>query len=80
MVIKIDDHERLLKPGDTCLVLPGVWHSFSTDTGAIVEEVSTTHYNDDSVYRDKKIQSMKRDERKTTVDHWGRYQIPTSKL
>ncbi|WP_041484407.1 N-acetylneuraminate synthase family protein [Prochlorococcus marinus] len=79
MTIHIDDHTRVLRPGDTCLVLPGVWHSFSTEIGAIVEEVSTTHFNNDSIYKDKKIQKMKRDERKTTVDHWGRYQIPSSK-
>lgn len=75
MHISIDGHERLLKAGDTCLVLPGVWHSFWTETGAVIEEVSTTHYNNDSVYKDKAIQSLQRHERKTVVDHWGRYQL-----
>jgi N-acetylneuraminate synthase len=73
--ISIDGHVRTLKPGETCLVLPGVWHSFWTDTGAVMEEVSTTHYNDDSVYKDKTIQRLQRHERKTIVDHWGRYQL-----
>ena len=73
--ISIDGHVRTLKPGETCLVLPGVWHSFWTDTGAVMEEVSTTHYNDDSVYKDKAIQKLERHERKTVVDHWGRYQL-----
>lgn len=73
--INIDGHDRLLKAGETCLVLPGVWHSFWTDTGAVIEEVSTTHYNNDSVYKDKAIQSLQRHERKTVVDHWGRYQL-----
>ena len=40
MHISIDGHIRTLKPGESCLVLPGVWHSFWTDTGAVVEEVS----------------------------------------
>ena len=73
--ISIDGHIRKLKAGETCLVLPGVWHSFWTDTGAVIEEVSTTHYNNDSVYKDKAIQSLQRHERKTVVDHWGRYQL-----
>jgi sialic acid synthase SpsE/quercetin dioxygenase-like cupin family protein len=73
--ISIDGHIKTLKPGETCLVLPGVWHSFWTDTGAVIEEVSTTHYNNDSVYKDKAIQRLQRHERKTVVDHWGRYQL-----
>lgn len=73
--ISLDGHVRLLKPGETCLVLPGVWHSFWTDSGAVVEEVSTTHYNNDSVYKDKAIQRLQRHERKTIVDHWGRYEL-----
>ena len=73
--ISIDGHVRTLKPGETCLVLPDVWHSFWTSTGAVMEEVSTTHYNNDSVYKDKTIQKLERRERKTVVDHWGRYQL-----
>ena len=55
----------------------GVWHSFYTNTGCIFEEISTTHYNNDSVYQDKNINKLKREERKTKVNHWGRYQIPS---
>jgi N-acetylneuraminate synthase len=75
LVSKIDGRVRELYPGDTVLVQPGVWHSFRTDTGVIFEEVSTTHYNDDSFYEDKRINKMKRSERKTTVDNWGRFQL-----
>lgn len=70
----IDGHERILSPGQTCLIQPGVWHSFSTDTGCIFEEVSTTHYDNDSCYKDKAINRMSRSDRKTVVDHWGRFQ------
>ena len=73
---KIDDRVRELYPGDTVLVQPGVWHSFWTDIGVIFEEVSTTHYNDDSFYEDKRINKMERSERKTVVDNWGRFQLP----
>ena len=47
----IDSRERVLQPGDQALVLPGVWHDFHTTTGVVFEEISTTHHNDDSVYR-----------------------------
>ena len=30
---------------------------------------------DDSFYKDKTINSMKREERKTIVKHWGRFEI-----
>ena len=73
---KIDDHVRELHPGDTVLVQPGVWHSFWTEeTGVIFEEVSTTHYNNDSFYEDKQINKLERAERKTVVDNWGRFQL-----
>jgi N-acetylneuraminate synthase len=75
LLSKIDGRIRELYPGDTVLVQPGVWHSFWTDTGVIFEEVSTTNYNDDSFYEDKRINKMKRSERKTTVDNWGRFQL-----
>lgn len=75
MHVRLNGLERILHPGETCLVQPGVWHSFWTDTGCIFEEVSTTHYNDDSFYRDKKINQMPRHHRKTVVDHWGRNEL-----
>jgi len=71
----VDGHQHTLLPGDTALVLPGVWHHFWSDTGCVFEEVSTTHFSNDSVYRDNNINKMALEERKTIVDHWGTYQI-----
>lgn len=76
--VNVEGRVRTMKPGDVCLVLPGVWHSFSTDTGCVFEEVSTTHFNNDSVYKDRSINSLERHERKTEVDHWGRFQLPVN--
>jgi N-acetylneuraminate synthase len=73
--LDIDGKERLLKPGDTAVVLPGAWHKFRTDSGCIVEEISTTHHNNDSVYKDAAINKLPREERKTVVKHWGRFEI-----
>ena len=72
-----DGQERTFHPGDTCLVMPGVWHSFWTETGCVFEEISTTHHNHDSIYRDNAINDLPRGERKTKVDHWGRFQLPS---
>lgn len=76
LTVSVDGHTRALVPGDVCLVMPGVWHSFWTDGGCVFEEVSTTHFNSDSVYKDTKINKLQRQERKTVVDHWGRFQLP----
>ncbi len=73
--VEIDGYYRELHPGETLLVQPGVWHEFWTETGVVFEEISTTHYNDDSFYKEKRINQMERSERKTVVDHWGRFQI-----
>ena len=54
----------LLNEGETLTVLPGVWHCFYSEKGCIFEEVSTTHFNEDSIYKDKSIQKLKRNEEK----------------
>lgn len=74
---EIDGHHKVLEPGETALVMPGVYHSFWTETGVIFEEVSTRDVPGDSFYEDKRINKLPRSERKTIVDHWGRFQIPT---
>lgn len=70
---EIDGHRRTLHPGETALIQPGVWHRFWTETGCVFEEVSTTHYNNDSVYNDRRINEMARENRKTVAEHWGRF-------
>lgn len=62
-----------MNPGDTLLVTPMEWHKFHTLDGAVVEEISTTHHNDDSFYEDPAIAKMERSERKTNVDNWLSY-------
>ena len=72
---KLDGQKKVLNPGETALVQPGVWHEFWSKDGCIVEEISTTHYNDDSVYSEKKINDLKRSDRKTVVENWGRFEL-----
>jgi N-acetylneuraminate synthase len=73
--IWLDGIKRNLVPGETCLVMPGIWHSFSTKKGCVIEEVSTTHLKGDSVYKDPKINECLLEDRKTIVPNWGRYFI-----
>lgn len=73
--VEVDRHRRLLHPGETILIQPGTWHCFWTQTGVIFEEISTTHFNNDSYYKEKAINRMPRAARKTVVDHWGRFQL-----
>jgi sialic acid synthase SpsE/quercetin dioxygenase-like cupin family protein len=76
LTVSVDGRIRSLVAGEILLVMPGVWHSFQTVGGCVFEEVSTTHFNNDSVYKDAKINKLQRHERKTIVDHWGRFQLP----
>ena len=59
---------------DTCLILPGYGIVLLQKLDAYLK-ISTTHFTNDSVYKDKKINEMKTSERKTKVNHWGRYEI-----
>ncbi len=71
MEIEADGHVTRMQPGDTFLVSPGTWHKFHTLDGAIVEEVSTTHFKNDSFYEDEQIARLKLEERKTRVPSLG---------
>jgi len=66
--LSLDGDRNVLKRGDVATVKPGVRHAFTTNTGCIIEEVSSTHYKDDSFYIDPDI--MENKNRKTLITHW----------
>lgn len=66
--IKLDGVSRQCKAGDIVTVERGVKHSFSSVNGGIFEEVSSTHYVDDSFYEDDYIMNNKR--RKTKLTYY----------
>lgn len=68
-IIFLDGIEKAMKPGDVFVIQPEMRHSFSSENGVILEEISTTHYADDSFYIDKTIQENRN--RKTFLTHWG---------
>jgi len=73
--MELDGRRKTLRPGDVQVIQRGVKHKFWTKTGAIFEEISTTHFNDDSMYEDPKIAKMSREARKTKLANWGRHQL-----
>lgn len=68
LILKLDGVERQCKRGDVITVTPGVKHFFSTKNGVVIEEISSTHFKDDSYYTDPKINENKN--RKTVLDYW----------
>jgi hypothetical protein len=46
----------------------GVRHSFYSPSGSVIEEISSTHYKDDSFYVDEQINKNKN--RKTLLTYW----------
>lgn len=66
--LTLDGKEVEYDIGDVVTVKPGVRHAFKTNTGTIIEEISSTHYIDDSYYTDESITQNK--QRKTFLSHW----------
>lgn len=64
------EKEKVLNPGDIQTVLRGEMHAFSSDTGAIFEEVSTQHMKSDSYYKDPEIARQDPIDRKTYLKKW----------
>lgn len=69
MEVNVDREEKLLKAGDIQVVERNVNHNFSSKNGCIFEEISTTHYKDDSFYEDEEV--VKNKYRKTQMTFWS---------
>ena len=68
ITISLDGVEKEYKKGDIVLVNRGVKHSFATKHGVIFEEISSTHYKNDSYYSDPVV--MQNSSRKTLLTYW----------
>lgn len=66
--VKLNGEESEMKPGDVITIQPGVRHSFITETGSVIEEISSTHFVNDSFYTDESISKNKN--RKTLLTYW----------
>lgn len=68
--LTLEGAKSVLRPGDSQLVKRLQNHSFSTRTGCIFEEISTTHVVGDSYYEDEKINRLDPMQRKTVLESW----------
>jgi len=68
LVLTLDGETHKYGPGDVVTVERTVRHAFTSQQGTILEEISSTHYKDDSFYTDPRIAENK--DRKTFVTHW----------
>lgn len=71
--LNINGNEKEYKPGEMVIIERGMKHSFSSQNGVIFEEISTTHFVDDSHYDDKQIINNKN--RKTEMTFWSDWLI-----
>lgn len=69
MELNLNGKEMELKAGEIVTVEREADHSFSSRGGCIFEEVSTTHFKDDSFYDDKEVAGNK--DRKTQMTFWS---------
>ena len=54
-MLNLNNKKIKLNKGDPILINTNIEHSFSTENGCVIEEISTTHYSGDSVYSDPGI-------------------------
>jgi sialic acid synthase SpsE/mannose-6-phosphate isomerase-like protein (cupin superfamily) len=64
----LNGEKRVCVPGDVVNVPPGERHAFTSPDGSIIEEISSTHFKDDSYYTDESIMLNKN--RKTLLTFW----------
>ncbi len=69
LIVYLNGVSHTLKPGDILTVEVGVKHSFHSPDGAVFEEISSTHFVDDSYYTDESINANA--ERKTKLSVWS---------
>ena len=60
--------EIKLQLGEPVLIPPKTDHSFRSEEGCVIEEVSTTHYREDSVYQDPRISKLETKDRKIKIN------------
>jgi len=56
VTIWINGREVRMQPGDKVTLPPCTWHSFRSESGAIIEEVTNRQFPNDSIFEDKTIE------------------------
>jgi sialic acid synthase SpsE/quercetin dioxygenase-like cupin family protein len=68
VILSLNGEQMTCRPGDVVTVEPGTRHAWVSETGAVIEEISTTHVVNDSYYTDNAI--MENLGRKTSLTYW----------
>lgn len=68
VILSLNGEPVTCRPGDVVTVEPGTRHAWTSESGAVIEEISTTHVVNDSYYTDKTI--MENHDRKTSLTYW----------
>lgn len=68
LTLWLDGVQREAGRGDVITVQRGVKHKFFSPDGVVFEEISSTHFTDDSIYTDPAIAANTH--RKTLLTHW----------
>jgi quercetin dioxygenase-like cupin family protein len=66
--VSLDGIEEIFREGDVINIEPGVRHKFKSRSGAVIEEISSTHFKHDSFYSDEAIN--RNPNRKTYLTYW----------
>jgi len=69
LLVDLGGEIHTLTPGDILTVEVGTPHSFSSPDGAVFEEISSTHFVNDSFYTDESINDNP--DRKTKISVWS---------
>ena len=69
MILELNGERKVYKAGELIVVERGVAHSFGSEKGAVMEEISTTHYKNDSFYDDPEIKPA--EQRKTYMTFYS---------
>ncbi|HEV7440743.1 MAG TPA: N-acetylneuraminate synthase family protein [Methylobacterium sp.] len=68
LILDLDGQRQVCRPGSVVTITPGTRHAFESPTGAVFEEISSTHAVDDSFYTDPAI--TRTADRKTFLRYW----------
>jgi quercetin dioxygenase-like cupin family protein len=66
--LTLNGKTEIHQPGDVIVVEPTVRHQFVSPTGCVIEEISSTHFKNDSFYTDETINQNPH--RKTLLTYW----------
>ncbi|MEJ5365238.1 MAG: N-acetylneuraminate synthase family protein [Desulfosoma sp.] len=68
VTLSLDGRKKKCSRGDIVTITRGTRHDFHSEAGAIIEEISSAHFAEDSYYTDETINANP--ERKTLLTHW----------